>query len=125
MAKATPFVPKAPLEKLPLAARKDSMLNFIVVRLYTDCFYTVRDNYESKKEEYEIQISELLGTPFVLNINANEVWAYNPLDSGSSPGGTFTGCGLSAIMLIRSNNAYFQLCRRFHLRFEKFHRYSR
>ncbi|KAJ2925368.1 hypothetical protein H1R20_g11663, partial [Candolleomyces eurysporus] len=59
MAKKTAFTPKAPVEKLPLAVRKD-----------------IRDNYDSKKEEYETQISELLGTKFTINISPQELWAY-------------------------------------------------
>ncbi|KAG6915223.1 hypothetical protein DXG01_012642 [Tephrocybe rancida] len=69
MPKAAPFVPKPAIEKLPLAVRKD-----------------IRDNYEAEKEDFETAISELLGSPFHVNINAGEVWAYNS-DSGTSAGG--------------------------------------
>ncbi|RDB28048.1 hypothetical protein Hypma_002190 [Hypsizygus marmoreus] len=70
MARAAPFTPLAPLEKLPLAVRKD-----------------LRDNYESEKAALEAKISEMLGTPFKININPNEVWAYNPADNNTSAGG--------------------------------------
>jgi len=70
MVKPAPFVPKPAIEKLPLAVRKD-----------------IRDNYESEREDFETQIAELLGTPFKININAGEVWAYNPPDSNTSAGG--------------------------------------
>ncbi|KAG6909389.1 hypothetical protein DXG01_000689 [Tephrocybe rancida] len=70
MPKVPPFVPKPAIEKLPLAVRKD-----------------IRDKYEADKEELETTISELLGTPFHVKINANEVWAYNPPDSNTSAGG--------------------------------------
>ncbi|KAF8069114.1 hypothetical protein FPV67DRAFT_1415204 [Lyophyllum atratum] len=71
MPKVAPFVPKPAIEKLPLAVRKD-----------------IRDNYESEKADFEATITELLGTPFHININAGEVWAYNPPDSNTSAGGT-------------------------------------
>ncbi|KAG6815549.1 hypothetical protein H0H87_000632 [Tephrocybe sp. NHM501043] len=74
MPKAAPFAPKPAIEKLPLAVRKDNT-------------YTIRDNYESEKDELEATISELLGTTFHININVNEVWAYNPPDYNTSVGG--------------------------------------
>ncbi|KAG6889160.1 hypothetical protein C0995_003338 [Termitomyces sp. Mi166 len=69
MPKPVPFVPKPAIEKLPLAVRKD-----------------LRDRYELEVENLEGTISELLGTPFHLKINANEVWAYNPPNSNYSVG---------------------------------------
>ncbi|KAK7436899.1 hypothetical protein VKT23_018919 [Stygiomarasmius scandens] len=71
MPRPTPFVPKEPIEKLPLAVRKD-----------------VRDNYESQKADLEKQISDLLGVEFKVNLNPNQIWAYNPEGSNESPGGT-------------------------------------
>ncbi|KAF9460026.1 hypothetical protein BDZ94DRAFT_1284136 [Collybia nuda] len=70
MAKTPPFIPRAPLEKLPLATRKDSSST-------SNTIWNI--------------IFELLGTPLGININANEVWAYKPPDSGNSPGGLFAG----------------------------------
>ncbi|KAG6849909.1 hypothetical protein H0H93_003777 [Arthromyces matolae] len=68
------FVPKPALEKLPLADRKD-----------------LRDRYESHIEGFETTISELLGTPFHIKINVNEVWAYNAPTSRYSPGSILKG----------------------------------
>ncbi|KAK7060760.1 hypothetical protein VNI00_000492 [Paramarasmius palmivorus] len=65
------FTPKEPVEKLPLATRKD-----------------LRDNYEAKKVELEEKISEILGVTFKANLNANEIWAYNT-DERQSIGGMF------------------------------------
>ncbi|KAK7022929.1 hypothetical protein VNI00_016819 [Paramarasmius palmivorus] len=73
MPKAPAFTPKEPIEKLPLAVRKD-----------------VRDKYENEKEGFEKTISELLGTPFKLNLNPNEIWAYST-DSNGSAGGILAG----------------------------------
>jgi len=70
MPKPAPFVPKPAIEKLPLAVRKD-----------------IRDNYESEKADLEATITELLGTPFHINFNANELWAYSPPNSNTSAGG--------------------------------------
>ena len=44
--------------------------------LSTNALSSVRDNYDSKKEDYEAQISELLGTKWVINISPQELWAY-------------------------------------------------
>ncbi|KAL0574548.1 hypothetical protein V5O48_007411 [Marasmius crinis-equi] len=74
MPKTPAFTPKAPIEKLPLAVRKD-----------------LRDNYESKKEELEKTISDLLGVSFKLNLNANEIWAYNEDTSNTRAGSVFEG----------------------------------
>ncbi|KAF5378814.1 hypothetical protein D9615_007013 [Tricholomella constricta] len=74
MPKAAPFTRKPGIEKLPLAVRKD-----------------IRDSYESEKEGFETTISELLGTPFHVNVNAGEVWAYNLPDSNMSAGGILKG----------------------------------
>ncbi|KAJ7510462.1 hypothetical protein B0H11DRAFT_1701524 [Mycena galericulata] len=73
MAKNT-FTPKPPVEKLPLATRKD-----------------IRDKYDANKAELESEISKLLGVSFTLAINPNEVVAYVKEDSRVSIGGTFTG----------------------------------
>ncbi|MCJ1351758.1 MAG: hypothetical protein MMC33_001742 [Icmadophila ericetorum] len=53
-------MPKAPLEKLPLAARKD-----------------LRDNWENKKSEFEKTISELFGTAWTIEVNpfVNQAYA--------------------------------------------------
>ncbi|KAH9478624.1 hypothetical protein JR316_0009081 [Psilocybe cubensis] len=70
------FTPKPPVEKLPLAVRKD-----------------LRDNYESKKGDYETEIADVLGFPIAINIDVNAVWAYAETLSLSSEqaGRTFTG----------------------------------
>ncbi|KAL0568175.1 hypothetical protein V5O48_013812 [Marasmius crinis-equi] len=68
----TVFVPKEPIEKLPLAVRKD-----------------VRDNYEAKKVELEQEISKVLGVAFKANLNTNEIWAYNTDDRASAGGVLF------------------------------------
>lgn len=67
MAKTPAFTPKAPIEKLPLAVRKD-----------------VRDNFESKKADFEAQITKLLGTDFKINYNVGAIWAYNQDDRSSA-----------------------------------------
>jgi len=74
MPKAPAFTPKAPIDKLPLAVRKD-----------------LRDNYESKKAEYETEIAALLGFPVKINIDVNAVWAYARDMGASQAGSTFTG----------------------------------
>ncbi|KAG7090667.1 hypothetical protein E1B28_009766 [Marasmius oreades] len=74
MPKTPAFTPKQPIEKLPLAVRKD-----------------VRDNYEAQKEESEKTISDLLGTPFKLVLNPNEIWAYNDDTSSFRAGSVMTG----------------------------------
>ncbi|KAJ7760747.1 hypothetical protein DFH07DRAFT_430750 [Mycena maculata] len=71
MAKST-FAPKPPVEKLPLATRKD-----------------IRDKYEERKTELESEISQLLGVSFTLAINPNEVVAYVKEDSRASVGDMF------------------------------------
>ncbi|KAJ7746359.1 hypothetical protein B0H16DRAFT_1321232, partial [Mycena metata] len=53
-------------------------------------FRTVRDKYDGNKADLESQISTLLGTPFTLEINPNEVVAYVKEDSRASIGGMFT-----------------------------------
>ncbi|TEB34308.1 hypothetical protein FA13DRAFT_80648 [Coprinellus micaceus] len=73
MAKKVPFIPLAPIEKLPLAVRKD-----------------IRDNYDSKKEEFAAEASKLVGTPFVINFNPNQVMAY-ATDSSTTAGYIFSG----------------------------------
>ncbi|KAJ3513001.1 hypothetical protein NLJ89_g3186 [Agrocybe chaxingu] len=73
MAKKT-FAPKPALEKLPLAVRKD-----------------LRDNFESKKEEFESQINEILGVAVKINIEPNAVWAYAEASGASSAGSTIAG----------------------------------
>ncbi|KAK0192671.1 hypothetical protein F5146DRAFT_1041025 [Armillaria mellea] len=82
MAKTPAFTPKAPIEKLPLAVRKD-----------------VRDNFECKKADFEAQITKLLGTDFKINYNVGAIWAYNQ-DDRSSAGYTlssYTGGFISAL----------------------------
>ncbi|KAH8804601.1 hypothetical protein F5884DRAFT_418998 [Xylogone sp. PMI_703] len=50
---------KEPVAKLPLAVRKD-----------------FRDNFESKKEDLEKQISEVLGAEWKIDVNPNAIFAY-------------------------------------------------
>jgi len=70
----SPFAPKPPVEKLPLAVRKD-----------------IRDQWESKKADYESQIAGVLGFPVAININVNAVWAYGESLSATQAGSTFSG----------------------------------
>jgi hypothetical protein len=51
----------------------------------------VRDDYESKKADYETEISELLGFPVKININVNAVWAYAQDAAATQAGSTFSG----------------------------------
>ncbi|CAM1509909.1 Fc.00g002440.m01.CDS01 [Cosmosporella sp. VM-42] len=48
-----------PAEKLPLAVRKD-----------------IRDNWENKKEEFEKNISDVLGESWTINIDPKAIWPY-------------------------------------------------
>ncbi|PPQ84120.1 hypothetical protein CVT25_003333 [Psilocybe cyanescens] len=68
------FTPKPPVEKLPLAVRKN-----------------LRDNYESKKDDYESDINDVLGFALAINIDVNAVWAYGESLSAEQAGSTFTG----------------------------------
>ncbi|KAF7356514.1 hypothetical protein MVEN_00984900 [Mycena venus] len=73
MPKPVPFAPKPAIAKLPLAVRKD-----------------IRDNFDSKKEDFQARIKEILGVDFTININAAEVWAY--AEEGNTSAGTcFSG----------------------------------
>ncbi|KAL0949187.1 hypothetical protein HGRIS_009265 [Hohenbuehelia grisea] len=75
MAPPKKWTPSPAVEKLPLAVRKE-----------------LRDDWESVKGDHEAKISELLGKPYVLAFNANEVYPY--ADSSSSkeyPGRVFVG----------------------------------
>jgi hypothetical protein len=36
----------------------------------------VRDEYETKRADFEEQISKLLGTAWKVNINPNAIWVY-------------------------------------------------
>jgi hypothetical protein len=54
---------KPAAEKLPLAVRKD-----------------VRDNFEAKKEDLLKELSDLLGRPYTVNFDANEVFPYTKVD---------------------------------------------
>ncbi|KAF8888561.1 hypothetical protein BD779DRAFT_1440000 [Infundibulicybe gibba] len=74
MPKAPAFIPTPALEKLPLAVRRD-----------------IRDNFEAGKTDLETQISALLGTPFKININPNEIWAYKSENSSTPAGSILTG----------------------------------
>ncbi|KAK4167133.1 hypothetical protein QBC43DRAFT_8469 [Cladorrhinum sp. PSN259] len=60
-----------PAEKLPLAARKN-----------------VRDAWENNKADLELQLSEILGTPWTTDINPAAIWPYGASDSYAkqSPG---------------------------------------
>ncbi|RFU26760.1 hypothetical protein B7463_g9578, partial [Scytalidium lignicola] len=50
---------KEPVAKLPLAVRKD-----------------YRDGFEAKKEDLAKQISDILGTPWKIDVNPNAIYAY-------------------------------------------------
>jgi hypothetical protein len=50
----------------------------------------VRDNFESKNEEFKARIKGLLGTEFNININAEEIWAYAE-EGNTAAGGCFAG----------------------------------
>jgi hypothetical protein len=56
----------------------------------TDQGDSVRDNYDSKKEEFAAEASKLVGTPFVINFNPNQVMAY-ATDSSTTAGYIFSG----------------------------------
>ncbi|KAG7448504.1 uncharacterized protein BT62DRAFT_1003222 [Guyanagaster necrorhizus] len=71
MPKTPNFTPKAPIEKLPLAVRKDGK-------------FPIRDNFESKRADFEAQITKLLGTDFKINYNVGAIWAYNQDDRSSA-----------------------------------------
>ncbi|KAN0116896.1 hypothetical protein V8E51_002873 [Hyaloscypha variabilis] len=62
---------KAPVEKLPLAARKN-----------------IRDGWEAKKGALEEQVSALLGVPWKFEVNPNAIFPYAEADSygQNSPG---------------------------------------
>ncbi|KAJ6619864.1 hypothetical protein B0H10DRAFT_1126131 [Mycena sp. CBHHK59/15] len=89
MAKTVPFAPKPAIAKLPLAVRKDSKFTFM--RVLRDANVAlVRDNFDSKKEDFLKRIKELTGTDFNININAAEVWAYAE-ENNSGAGTCFSG----------------------------------
>ncbi|ORY19164.1 hypothetical protein BCR34DRAFT_552658 [Clohesyomyces aquaticus] len=54
----------SPAEKLPLAVRK-----------------SVRDGFESKRSEFEKELSNLLGVEWKIEINPNAIWVYAEEDS--------------------------------------------
>ncbi|KID74367.1 hypothetical protein MBR_06466, partial [Metarhizium brunneum ARSEF 3297] len=54
-----------PVDKLPLAIRKDDSPT-----------RPVRDNYESKKDELAKKISDVLGAEWTVDINPNQIYAY-------------------------------------------------
>jgi hypothetical protein len=58
---------KAPVDKLPLAVRKE-----------------LRDEYTAKIPELEAKITELLGEEWKLDINPNLIYAYAEPDSYAS-----------------------------------------
>ncbi|KAG6855471.1 hypothetical protein H0H87_002368 [Tephrocybe sp. NHM501043] len=72
MPKSLAFEPKPAIEKLSISIRKD-----------------IRGKYESDKDELEASIGELLGASFHVEINTNEVLAYNPPGLTSSVGAMF------------------------------------
>ncbi|KAJ7760746.1 hypothetical protein DFH07DRAFT_430744 [Mycena maculata] len=84
MAKSS-FTPKPPLEKLPLATRKD-----------------IRDKYDENKADQESEISKLLGVSFTLAINPNEVVAYVKEDNRMSIGGMFNSYVNGFILALKS-----------------------
>lgn len=66
---------------------------------------SVRDNYDSKKEEHEAQISELLGTKFTVNINPQELWAY-ATDNNSTASYVLNGYfPISRLAILRSDTS--------------------
>jgi len=67
---------KAPIEKLPLAARKD-----------------MRDNWEANKAEFSSKIATLLGETYSLEVDMNALYPYAEDDSWAktSPGGMTKG----------------------------------
>ena len=75
---------------LSLFAKTVSIGNRRAARVYTDQYDLVRDNYDSKKEEIAAQASKLVGTPFVINFNPNQVMAY-ATDSSTTGGYIFAG----------------------------------
>src|SRR5436189_6232228 len=99
-----PFTPKAPLEKLPLATRKD-----------------IRDNYESVKPELLKQIEDLrvTGIPYTIDINVNEVFAYATESySKDRPGKMFKECGVHEFLPLSgpiANQLLSQIRRKPHL----------
>lgn len=81
------FTPKPALAKLPLSVRKDrEYLDVYLVTNIFSCLSVVRDNFEANKEVSEQSILELLGIPFAIDFNPNEVLAYvsdlSTFDSG-------------------------------------------
>lgn len=48
-----------PVEKLPLALRK-----------------SVRDDWDAKKADVEARITEILGVPWTIEVNPNQIYAY-------------------------------------------------
>jgi hypothetical protein len=73
MPKPPVFTPKPAIDKLPLAVRKD-----------------LRDNFESKKADFDQDLSDLLGFPMTFNFDINGTWAYaeeasiNPTRAGGT-----------------------------------------
>ncbi|KAF8182071.1 hypothetical protein BJ912DRAFT_1124812 [Pholiota molesta] len=64
---APAWKPKPPVEKLPLAVRKNGYSR----------------EFESKKEEYETTIAGLLGFPVTISLDVNAICAYADLSSAS------------------------------------------
>jgi hypothetical protein len=64
---------KAPIEKLPLAARKDSMaFDFVGVSLIV----LVRDSWEAHRDSLSSKVSSLLGETYTLDVNMNAIYPY-------------------------------------------------
>lgn len=93
-----------PQRSLPKLPSRNSLSPFVKIVSYlsppltwvryadaSDLGASVRDNYESKKVEYETEIAGLLGFPVKINIDVNAVWAYAQDMGASQAGSTFTG----------------------------------
>ncbi|KAF9525071.1 hypothetical protein CPB83DRAFT_944566 [Crepidotus variabilis] len=68
------FIPKPRLEKLPLAVRKD-----------------LRDNFETKKADWESEIAGQLGFPLSINFDAQAIWPYAEENGATGAGTIFAG----------------------------------
>ncbi len=44
--------------------------------LFTIKSFIVRDEWDSKKPDYEKQLSDILGTVWTIDINPNAIWLY-------------------------------------------------
>ena len=74
---------KAPVEKLPLAVRKNGTapISFCIVTIIYICATLVRDGWENKKPDFEAQLLTLLGTAWNFDINPLAIYPYAEPDS--------------------------------------------